>query len=174
MSRTTVFVVDREGALHYGRSFPHSWWSAWFIWRWLHRAYLGSDLDPGSLQADEAYRERLSQLITDPRLTPFEQLALATTCAGAVIRRSEARMVADALDAFADRYERRKTGRGLTTLPQQAAYLRELADHPDVHFICWQQTTSMGDWSGYSFRTGTDHWFIFDRYPHLRPLASSK
>ena len=175
MSQTTVLVVGRDGEVHYGRSFPNSWWSAWFIWRWLWLTYTGTELDPAALQLSTT-RAAMHALMVDARLSPAEQIALGTTLDYAMIRRGEALWVADALDAFAKKYERRHSGRGVTTLPLQAAYLREQATNPEVSCLCWQQTTVLADfWVGptgsYNTRYGTLHWLLFDRYPHLRPPA---
>lgn len=154
MTRTTIVAVARDGA-HPGCSFPQSS-TCGFVWRTLQRTYLGSD---GRSNPEDA---QLQLLLTDSRLTPDEQIALATTFDGVTIHRQETLWVASALDAFAARYERRKHGRGTTTLPLQAAYLRSVATHPEVLALGWQH----GD------RTAPS-WFLFVRYPHLVPHTAS-
>jgi len=175
MSRTTVCITGRDGEVHEGRCFPNLWDGAWFVWDALWRTYVDAD---GLTHASD--RTRLWALADDPRLTADERIALITTFDYAMIRKEECLQVAGALDRFAAHYERRR-GR-TSSLVQQAQYLRELAAHPDVREVCWQASSS-AEWlwetqqpdrvgveetRPYNVRTDTRHWFLFDRYPHLK------
>lgn len=175
MSTTTVCITGRDGDVHEGRCFRNSWGSAWFIWDALWRAYVDTTATVHHLSSlpSAMTRAQLWALDRDPRLPPPERITLISTFDYVMIRRDECLLVADAFDAFVRRFERRHSGPSTITL--QANYLRELAAHPDIHEVCWQQNSAGSAlWSvdpdrPYNVRTDTQHWQLFARYPELKP-----
>jgi hypothetical protein len=173
MSTTAVLVAGADGVLNEGRTFANSWGGAAFVWDALWREYLSPR--PGDMPPtlDRHTAERVWDLSRDERLSVYERLVLVTTFDHCLIRRTDALRVAQALDAFVARYERRRGNRACN-LPLQAMYLRELAFNAEVREIGWRQSAGdlwevpVNETRPYNVQLDTAHWFLFDHYPELR------
>ena len=177
MSSTAICASDATGAMEKCREFKNAWGSAWFIWDALWRQHVAGELTMERLQdADE--RDKLWELDRDTRLSVDERIVLLTTFDYCLIRRAECLRVAQALDHFVQTYERRRDW-AACSLPLQALFLRDLASNPEVREVgWWQHSTEPNPWvmpigeddeRPYNVQFDRKHWFLFDRYPELRP-----
>ncbi len=137
MSHTTIYAISKCGVPRYYEEFANSHGSAPMIWQALCKAWLG-------MSEREYYGRRLDELwpLADDISKPeSERVVLQSTFDRAVVMRDDMLRLADAFDAFAEKYA--KPGY-VCSLPEQARVLREMHAQGFIG-ACWNQTSVNGD-----------------------------
>lgn len=105
------------------------------------------------------------QLYGSDKVSEKDQIVLATTFDGCLVRKEDIPKVIDAFNSFG----------GETSLPEQAEILQKAFDDPEIIAVGWNQTSVNGDtWSNiggydeeedeylpYNCLTMKDHWWLF-------------
>lgn len=125
-----------------------------------------------SLTDDEAIKD-IWNLFKAENTSETDRIVLGTTFDNVLVRRGNILKVVEAFEAFDKEHE------GMSNLKEQADGIRSFLADPQITAIGWNQTSVNGDdWSNsgetmededgdevggpYNFKTGTDHWWLFD------------
>lgn len=135
MSSTEMYLVDGDGDVVHWREFKNSHGGAAAIWSVLTQHYL-------KLDAYAWCEQRVLDRLFDaaPRMDPIDRVVLLSTDDDVMVKRDDVPSLADAFDAFYDRWKAQRVGM-VFSLREQAAAMREALEHEDTQGICWNQTS---------------------------------
>jgi hypothetical protein len=166
MSCTTLYAAFEDGDMKPVHRYSNSYCGAFMIWTYMIDRYLAADKPTGPWLGNEAFLQKLWDLVDDLSIPFAERVVLATTFDGVLVRGSEREKIAVCLMAVS------------RLLPPQ--------NHLDLQFddifalpdtaraIGWQQTSvapsfwcvssSLNEYDErpYNIDTDTDHWWLFD------------
>ena len=137
-------------------------------------AFLGYPSSRIFSMSDEAAMKDIWNLFMAENVSETDKIVLGTTFDDVLVRRGNIQRVIDAFEAFDKEHEAE------TNINEQAKGLRLMIQDPNITAVGWNQTSVNGDdWSNigdpyvdedgyeyggpYNFKTGTNHWWLFDR-----------